>query len=104
MECGQERRYFPKKDNRYKMGTRKKWEKSVTLNQKKVTKSNEMEAVIRIFRITAGLIAWPSHSNLEEVLRLVQIAAFFNALMMSWSKVRTLAIPAVLRSKVSSSM
>ena len=36
------------------MGTRKKWEKSVTLNLKKVTKSNKMEAVIRIFRITAG--------------------------------------------------
>ncbi len=44
-----------------------------------------MESVIRVFRITAGLIAWPSYSDLEEVLRLVQIAAFFNALMMSWS-------------------
>lgn len=61
------------------MGTRKKWEKSVTLNLKKVTKSNTKESVIRVFRITAGLIAWPSHSDLEEVLRLVQIAAFFNA-------------------------
>ncbi len=45
---------FPPKNNRQKMGTRKKWEKSVTLNLKKVTKSNKMEAVIRIFRITAG--------------------------------------------------
>ena len=36
------------------MGTRKKREQSVTLNPKKVTKSNKMEAVIRIFRITAG--------------------------------------------------
>ena len=34
--------------------SRKKWEESVTLNQKKVTKSNKMEAVIRIFWITAG--------------------------------------------------
>ena len=36
------------------MGTRRKWEQSVTLNPKKVTKSNKMEAVIRIFRITAS--------------------------------------------------
>ena len=36
------------------MGTRKKREQSVTLNPKKVTKSNKMEVVIRSFRIIAG--------------------------------------------------
>lgn len=45
---------FPPKNNRYKMGTRKKREQSVTLNPKKVTKSNKMEVVIRSFRIIAG--------------------------------------------------
>lgn len=49
------------------MGTRKKWEQNVTLNPKKVTKSNKMEAVILIFRITAGLIIGPSHSDQEMV-------------------------------------
>ena len=47
--------------------SRKKQRKSVTLNQKKVTKSNKMEAVIRIFRITAGLIVGPSYSDQETV-------------------------------------
>lgn len=36
--------------------SRKKWEKSVTLNQKKVTQSNKVESVIRIFRITANMM------------------------------------------------
>lgn len=62
------RSIFPPKNNRYKMGTRKKWEKSVTLYQKKVTKSNKMEAVIRIFRITADFIVGPSHSDRETVM------------------------------------
>ena len=68
IECGLERRYFPPKNNRYKMGTRRKWEQNVTLNPKKVTKSNKMEAVIRIFRITAGLIVGPSYSDQETVI------------------------------------
>ena len=49
------------------MGTRKKWEKSVTLNPKKVTNSNKREAVIRIFRITADFIVRPSYSDQETV-------------------------------------
>ena len=65
IECGLERRYFPRKIN----GTR--WvlgeNGSVTLNPKKVTKSNTMESVVRIFRITADFIVRPSYSDQETV-------------------------------------
>ena len=47
--------------------SRKKYAKSVTLNLNKLTKRNVIEPVIPIFRITAGIVAYPSHGNLNLV-------------------------------------
>ena len=67
IECGLERRYFPQKIIGTRWSTRKKWEQNVTLNPKKVTKSNTMESVVRSFRITADFIVRPSYSDQETV-------------------------------------